>query len=109
MNSNADVVSRQQGESTIDIHECTGYQTLDAVNGSFTLEPTPTALLKYMKNNEMLAKKIYEISSDRKVDNMFSERTNIDDFVNEAKTVSKPMITGNMIDKSLQSNRKGGR
>ena len=109
MNSNADVVSRQQGESTIDIHECTGYQTLDAVNGSFTLEPTPTALLKYMKNNEMLAKKIYEISSDRKVDNMFSERTNIDDFVNEAKTVSKPMITGNMIDKSLHSNRKGGR
>lgn len=109
MNSNADVVSRQQGESTIDIHECTGYQTLDAVNGSFTLEPTPTALLKYMKNNEMLAKKIYEISSDRKVDNMFSERTNIDDFVNEAKTASKPMITGNMIDKSLQSNRKGGR
>ena len=109
MNSNADVVSRQQGESTIDIHECTGYQTLDAVNGSFTLEPTPTALLKYMKNNEMLAKKIYEISSDRKVGNMFSERTNIDDFVNEAKTVSKPMITGNMIDKSLQSNRKGGR
>ena len=109
MNSNADVVSRQQGESTIDIHECTGYQTLDAVNGSFTLEPTPTALLKYMKNNEMLAKKIYEISSDRKVNNMFSERTNIDDFVNEAKTVSKPMITGNMIDKSLQSNRKGGR
>ena len=109
MNSNADVVSRQQGESTIDIHECTGYQTLDAVNGSFTLEPTPTELLKYMKNNEMLAKKIYEISSDRKVDNMFSERTNIDDFVNEAKTVSKPMITGNMIDKSLQSNRKGGR
>ena len=109
MNSNADVVSRQQGESTIDIHECTGYQTIDAVNGSFTLEPTPTALLKYMKNNEMLAKKIYEISSDRKVDNMFSERTNIDDFVNEAKTVSKPMITGNMIDKSLQSNRKGGR
>ena len=109
MNSNADVVSRQQGESTIDIHECTGYQTLDAVNGSFTLEPTPTALLKYMKNNEMLAKKIYEISSDRKVDNMFSEGTNIDDFVNEAKTVSKPMITGNMIDKSLQSNRKGGR
>lgn len=109
MNSNADVVSRQQGESTIDIHECTGYQTLDTVNGSFTLEPTPTALLKYMKNNEMLAKKIYEISSDRKVNNMFSERTNIDDFVNEAKTVSKPMITGNMIDKSLQSNRKGGR
>lgn len=109
MNSNADVVSRQQGESTIDIHECTGYQTIDAVNGSFTLEPTPTALLKYMKNNEMLAKKIYEISSDRKVNNMFSERTNIDDFVNEAKTVSKPMITGNMIDKSLQSNRKGGR
>lgn len=109
MNSNADVVSRQQGESTIDIHECTGYQTLDVVNGSFTLEPTPTALLKYMKNNEMLAKKIYEISSDRKVNNMFSERTNIDDFVNEAKTVSKPMITGNMIDKSLQSNRKGGR
>lgn len=108
MNSNADIVSRQQ-ESTIDIHECTGYQTLDAVNGSFELEPTATALLKYMKNNEMLAKKIYELSSDRKVDNMFSERTNIDDFVNEAKNTSKPMITGNMIDKSLQSNRKGGR
>lgn len=108
MNSNADIVSNQ-GESTIDIHECTGYQTLDAVNGSFTLEPTATALLKYMKNNEMLAKKIYELSSDRNVGNMFSERTNIDDFVNEAKTTSKPMITGKMISKSLQSNRRGGR
>ena len=42
-----------------------------------------------------------------KVDDMFSERTNIDDFVNEAKTVSKPMITQHMIDKSLQTNRRG--
>ena len=38
---------------------------------------------------------------------MFSERTNIDDFVSEAKTTSKPMITKNLIEKAMKSNRKG--
>ena len=61
-----------------------------------------------MKNNEELAKKIYELSSDKEADGMFSERTNIYDFVSKAKDVSKPLVTQHMIDKSLQSNRKGG-
>ena len=109
MSSNADNVNKTKykGESYVDVNEIVGDQTLDADLIGFELEPTPKEVLKYMKNNEMLAKKIYEISSDRKVDDMFSERTNIDDFVNEAKTVSKPMITQHMIDKSLQTNRRG--
>ena len=109
LSSNADNVNKTKykGESYVEVNEIVGDQTLDADLIGFELEPTPKEVLKYMKNNEMLAKKIYEISSDRKVDDMFSERTNIDDFVNEAKTVSKPMITQHMIDKSLQTNRRG--
>ena len=60
-----------------------------------------------MKNNDKLAKKIYELSSDKQANEMFSERTNIDDFVNEAKSVSNPMITKGMIDKAIESNKNG--
>lgn len=102
MNSNADNVNQT---SVIDIHEVSGYRTIDAEDG-FELQPNPNSLLKYMKNNDMLAKKIYELGSDREVENMFSERTNIDDFVEEAKVVTKPMITEAMIDKSLQNRRR---
>jgi hypothetical protein len=38
---------------------------------------------------------------------MFSERTNIDDFVNEAKHTSKPMITKAMIEKAIENNKNG--
>ena len=60
-----------------------------------------------MKNNDKLAEKIYELSSDTQANGMFSERTNIDDFVDEAKHTSKPMITKGMIEKAMKSNRKG--
>lgn len=104
--SNADNVNKvNMNETTVDMNDIVGHQVDSSVG--FELEPTPKELLKYMKNNEALAKKIYEISSDRKVDDMFSERTNIDDFVEEAKNTSKPMITEHMIEKSLKSNRRG--
>ena len=106
MNSNADNVNKVNG-STIDINDATGYQILKGVDG-FELNPNDASqLLNYMKNNDKLAKKIYELSSDKQANEMFSERTNIDDFVNEAKSVSNPMITKGMIDKAIESNKNG--
>lgn len=107
MNSNADNVNRVDG-STMDIEDATGYQLLNRGLDGFELNPNEASqLLKYMKDNDKLAKKIYELSSDSKANDMFSERTNIDDFVNEAKNVSKPMITKGMIDKAMESNKNG--
>lgn len=105
MNSNADNVNVQS--STMSINDVTGYNEIDKNVDGFSLSPTPEELLTYMKNNEKLAKKIYELSSENNGNDMFSERTNIDDFVNSAKVDSKPMITKNMIEKSMKSNRKG--
>ena len=102
MNSNADNVN----QSTVDIHDITGYGSDSIMGGGFEMTANPSSVLKYMKNNDMLAKKIYELGSDREVNDMFSERTNIDDFVNEAITVTKPMITEAMINKSLKNNRR---
>jgi hypothetical protein len=110
MYSNADNVNKTRNsydESSVSINEITGDSTVNMAVDGFELTPNPSELLKYMKNNETLAKKIFEISSDRTVNDMFSERTNIDDFIEEAKVASKPMITKYMIDKSLKSNRKG--
>ena len=108
MKSNADNVNRNCSE--VDIHDLTGHNTMDMQVYGFELEPEPDKVLTYMKNNELLAKKIYEMSSDRDANDMFSERTNIDDFVNEATNVSKPMITKSIIEESLRNKniRKGG-
>ena len=107
MNSNADNVNMVNG-STIDINDATGYNVIDKNIDGFSLDPTKASeLLNYMKNNDKLAKKIYELSSDTEANEMFSERTNIDDFVNDAKNTSKPMITKGMIEKAMKSNRKG--
>ena len=103
MNSNADNVNG----STVDFHDLTGYGKDDIIVDKFDLEATPASTLKYMKNNERFARKVYEISSDRKGDGMFSERTEIDDFVNEASMVTKPMLTENMIDEGLEIKRGG--
>ena len=103
MNSNADNVN----VSTVDFHDLTGYSKDDIIVDKFDLEATPASTLKYMKNNERFARKVYEISSDRKGDGMFSERTEIDDFVNEASMVTKPMLTENMIDEGLEIKRGG--
>ena len=106
MNSNADNVNRTS--STIDLGEATGYQMLDKYEAGFELDPTKASqLLNYMKDNDKLAEKIYELSSDSEANGMFSERTNIDDFVDNAKNTSKPMITKGMIEKAMKSNRKG--
>ena len=105
MNSNADNVNLS---STVSVGDIVGDKTVDKNIDGFYLDPTKASeLLTYMKDNENLAKKIYELSSDTVGTDMFSERTNIDDFVNEAKSVSNPMITKGMIDKAIESNKNG--
>ena len=105
MNSNADNVNLS---STVSVGDIVGDTTVDKNIDGFYLDPTKASeLLTYMKDNENLAKKIYELSSDTVGTDMFSERTNIDDFVSEAKNTSKPMITKNLIEKAMKSNRKG--
>ena len=106
MNSNADNVNITSS-STMSINDATGYNAIDKNIDGFELNPTPEELLTYMKNNDKLAKKIYELSSEQDGKEMFSERTNIDDFVEAAKNDSKPMITKSMINKAMKSNRKG--
>ena len=59
-----------------------------------------------MKNNETLAKRVYEVGSDNNVGDLFSERTSIEDFAEEISKSTKPMLTENMIDKSIKNNRK---
>ena len=107
MQSNADNVNKVNG-STIDVTDATGYTTIDKYTDGFALDPTSAKeILNYMKNNDKLAKKVYELSSDREANEMFSERTNIDDFVESAKVTSKPMITKHMIDKAIKANKNG--
>lgn len=109
MNSNADNVNKVRVDSsTVSMNDVTGYEFINKYIDGFALNPNdPSDVLKYMKNSDILAKKIYELSSEMDAKEMFSERTNIDDFVNEAKNTSKPMITKGMIDKAMKSNRKG--
>ena len=108
MYSNADNVNRVPSGSTIDIGDATGYNTGNIHLDGFELNPNEASqLLNYMKDNEKLAKKIYELSSDTEANEMFSERTNIDDFINEAKKTSKPMITKAMIKKAMENNKNG--
>ena len=104
--SNADNVNMR---STMPLNDATGYDLVDKNIDGFALEPNPKELLKYMKDNELLAAKIYEISSDESSKGMFSERTNIDDFVSEAKNASKPMISKEIIENGAKSIRKGGK
>lgn len=106
MNSNADNVNITSS-STMSVNDATGYNSVDKNIDGFELNPTPEELLTYMKNNDKLAKKIYELSSEQDGKEMFSERTNIDDFVEAAKNDSKPMITKSMINKAMKTNRKG--
>ena len=108
MYSNADNVNKVPSGSTIDIGDATGYNMGNIHLDGFELNPNEASqLLNYMKDNEKLAKKIYELSSDTEANEMFSERTNIDDFINEAKKTSKPMITKAMINKAIENNKNG--
>ena len=109
-NSNADIVHGRNTTTTlIDQHEiCSidGRGKFGDITSAFNIESTPKDMVKYMKNNETLAKRVYEVGSDNNVGDLFSERTNIDDFVNEISKSTKPMMTEDMIDKSMKNNRK---
>ena len=91
--------------STMTRDEAT-YGAVDPRIDGFYLEPKPEQILRYMKDNDALAKKIYELTSEKDSEDMFSERTNIDDFVNAAIDESKPMFTKRLIEKAMKSNRK---
>ena len=109
-NSNADIVNgRNTTTSLIDQHDiCSidGRGKFGDIGSTFSIESTPKDMVKYMKNNETLAKRVYEVGSDNNVGDLFSERTNIDDFVNEISKSTKPMMTEDMIEKSMKNNRK---
>ena len=110
-NSNADIVhGRNTTTSLIDQHEiCSvdGRGKFGDIGSTFSIETTPKDMVKYMKNNETLAKRVYEVGSDNNVGDLFSERTNIDDFVDFATDDSKPMFTKKIINNKMKTNRKG--
>ena len=106
--SDADNIRRNTSTSIIDQHDiCSDYSS--DISYGFDLESKPKEVLKYMKNNEEFAKRVYEVGSDNNVGDLFSERTNIDDFANEISKSTKPMITEDLIDRALQNNRKVGK
>ena len=109
-NSNADIVHGRNTTTTLidqhDICSIDGRGKFGDITSAFSIESTPKDMVKYMKNNETLAKRVYEVGSDNNVGDLFSERTNIDDFVNEISKSTKPMMTEDMIDKSMKNNRK---
>lgn len=108
MYSNADNINKSRDMSTIDMHDITGAQTLDSKIQGFDIGNEPEQLLKYMKDLAPLAKKIYEISSDTEnVDEMFSERIGIDEFLDNMSEASNPMLTDFIINKKIKSCRKG--
>ena len=108
--SNADTVNgRNTSTSLIDQHDiCSvdGRGKFGDIGSTFNVESSPKEILKYMKNNETLAKRVYEVGSDNNVGDLFSERTSIEDFAEEISKSTKPMLTENMIDKSIKNNRK---
>jgi hypothetical protein len=108
MQKDADNVNLRQ--SIISRESATGTtgSSVDINIDGFALSPTPEELLNYMKNNEKLAKKIYELSSDGEANNAFSERTNIDDFIEFAIDDSKPMFTKNIINNKIKNNNRKG-
>ena len=109
-NSNADIVHGRNTSTTLidqhDICSIDGRGKFGDITSTFSIESTPKDMVKYMKNNEKLAKRVYEVGSDNNVGDLFSERTNIDDFVNEISKSTKPMMTEDMIEKSMKNNRK---
>ena len=109
-NSNADIVHGRNTSTTLidqhDICSIDGRGKFGDITSTFSIESTPKDMVKYMKNNETLAKRVYEVGSDNNVGDLFSERTNIDDFVNEISKSTKPMMTEDMIEKSMKNNRK---
>jgi hypothetical protein len=109
-NSNADIVHGRNTTTTLidqhDICSIDGRGKFGDITSTFSIESTPKDMVKYMKNNETLAKRVYEVGSDNNVGDLFSERTNIDDFVNEISKSTKPMMTEDMIEKSMKNNRK---
>ncbi len=111
MYSDADNINKQRHDrnvSTVDLHDITGAQTLDSKIQGFDIGNDPDQLLKYMKDLNPLAKKIYEISSDtQNADEVFSERIGIDEFLDNISEASNPMITEFIINKNLKSCRKG--
>lgn len=104
--SNADTTD--YNTPTMNVNDITSYdKSIDTSVDGFDLPATSKAILKYVLSNELLAKKIYELSSDKDDEGMFNHRTGINDFVDKAGETTKPFMTESMIDTMLQSSKRG--
>lgn len=104
LNSNADTSGYDNVSSVRDI---TGYNsTLDVGMVGFEMQPNPDSVMSFMIDNELFAKKVYEIGADASDDGMFSMRTGSREFVNRSIESSKPFVTENVINNMLKANKK---
>jgi hypothetical protein len=68
------------------------------------INATPEGILEHIVNNEKFMKSIYELSSGKEnIDELFSERVHLDEFVQNILKDNKPIFTENIIDKSLKN------
>lgn len=110
INSNADTDGFNTNTPTMSVRDITDTSynsTIDSVVNGFELNPKASDLIKYMKNNDELSKKIYELSSDKEADDMFSPRTGIDEFVDMASESTKPIMTENMLNSAIKNKKRG--
>lgn len=110
LNSNADTAGYDSSMPTMSVRDITteGYNsTVDAMLNGFELNPKASELIKYMKNNDELSKKIYELSSDKEAEEMFSPRTGLDEFVEMASESTKPFMTENMLKTAIKNKKRG--
>lgn len=93
------------------VSDITSYNnSFNVVEPDFKIEPEPESIYKYAVRDRNLAKRIYELSGGEDTNDMFSPRTNIKDFVDQASTPCNPVITDELINevKWNQRLRKGG-
>lgn len=104
MESNAET---GEYRSTSDV---VGYKEYNNIDSDFNIDPEPEAIYKYAIRDRNLAKRIYELSGGEDENDMFSPRTNINDFIEQASTPCNPVITNDLIHevKWNQRLRKGG-
>lgn len=111
INSNADTMGYTAIDaptmSVRDITNTSYNSTVDSIMNGFELNPKASELVKYMKNSDELSKKIYELSSDKDAEDMFSPRTGLDEFVDLAMETTKPFMTENMLETAIKNKKRG--
>lgn len=112
LKANADTDDYTGYESAFDVGykgSTKGSVDIDDKINSFELPTDPQGILKYAENNMDLAQRLYEFTiDDENIEDaqyMFSDRCNIEDFVELATKECKPMITDQLIDE-IKSRKK---